>query len=214
MRRILLLNPNTTASITASLERFAALHLGTRARITAVTAPFGAPALETEADLALAAQAVAEMIASHPDHDVAIIAAFGDPGLASARRQAPMPVLGIGEEGFLAAGAGGRRFAVVTLGAAMRGSIERKASDLGLAPRLTGITIIGGAVLAVAAEPGAFHDRLVAAARAAVEHEGAEAVLFGGAPFAGIGAAIADRVPVPVIDGVSAALDRALVILG
>jgi allantoin racemase len=207
--RILLVNPNTSPGITASLARFAIRHVGDRAGITAVTAPFGAPALATPADLAVAARAVETVIRDEAANDVAIVAAFGDPGLASVRETATMPVLGIGEEGMRAAGAGGRPFAIVTLGRAMREAIEGKAAALGLAGRLRGVRFLRAGVLDIAADPSAIHDRLVSAARDAAS-AGAGAVLFGGAPFAGIGAAIAARVPVPVVDGVTAALDAAL----
>jgi Asp/Glu/hydantoin racemase len=208
--RILLVNPNTTASITAALARFADSALGHRAALTAVTAPFGAAALETEADLAVAGKAVLAAIAEHPAHDVAIIAAFGDPGLAEARATAPMPVLGIGEAGFRAAAAHGRRFAVVTVGEAMRGAIEGRARGLGLGGQMTGVTIVAGRVLDVAADPTALDEQLLAAAGEAVSRDGAEAILVGGAPFAGVGQRLGRRLPVPIFDGVSAALAAAL----
>lgn len=207
--RILLLNPNSSASVTTMLEAFARRHLGTRALITALTAPFGPPALATEADVAVAARAVEAMVRDAPGHDVAIIAAFGDPGLDTVREMSAMPVLGIGEEGMRTAAEGGRRFAVVTLGPAMREAIERKAAGLRLDWAMTGICFVEAGVLDIAADPAAFHDTLVWTARVAAER-GAEAILFGGAPFAGIAGGIADRVPVPVVDGVTAALDAAL----
>ncbi|MDR3494213.1 MAG: aspartate/glutamate racemase family protein, partial [Ancalomicrobiaceae bacterium] len=105
--RLLVANPNTSADITEKMATTARAIAGPRAAILPDTAPFGASALETEADLAVAADAVAAML-RRADCDGAIIAAFGDPGLKAARAAAPMPVVGLGESGLIVAGEGGR----------------------------------------------------------------------------------------------------------
>ena len=70
-------------------------------------------------------------LAAHSAASAAIIGAFGDPALAAARSRDPRPIFGLGERGLMAAGRRGRRFAVVTLGAAMveRSRAGPRASD-------------------------------------------------------------------------------------
>ncbi|ALG74561.1 hypothetical protein VY88_30575 [Azospirillum thiophilum] len=204
--RILIANPNTSARITARMVEAARALVGGGATIVGATAPFGAPALETPADLAIAELAVPAMLGAHPDCDGAIVGAFGDPGLAQARTAFGKPVQGLGEAGLRAAGTGGRRFAVVTLGPAMRPAIEARVSDLGLADRMVGIAFLSGGVLDLAAEPWRYHGEILDAV-AAARDRGAEAVLLGGAPFSGWSGRLRARAALPLLDGLTAALD-------
>jgi Asp/Glu/hydantoin racemase len=55
-------------------------------------------------------------------------------------------------------------------------------------------------------------DALVDACRLAVEQDEADVVILGGAPLAGLAARVADRVPVPLVDGVAAAVRQAEVL--
>ncbi|CAO3434936.1 aspartate/glutamate racemase family protein [Azospirillum endophyticum] len=205
--RILIANPNTTAAITTSMVEAARALVGGGVTIVGATAPFGAPALETPADLATAELAVAAMLGAHPDCGGAIVGAFGDPGLARARTAfGGKPVRGLGEAGLRAAGAGGRRFAVVTLGPAMRPTIEARVSELGLADRMAGIAFLSGGVLDLANEPWRYHGEILAAV-AAARDRGAEAVLLGGAPFSGWSGRLQARAALPLLDGLTATLD-------
>ena len=49
-------------------------------------------------------------------------------------------------------------------------------------------------------------DALVELCRAAVEQDGADVILLGGAPLAGLAARVASRVPVPLVEQVHAAV--------
>jgi allantoin racemase len=53
---------------------------------------------------------------------------------------------------------------------------------------------------------------LVEACRAAVAEDDADVIILGGAPLAGLAARISDVVPVPVVDGVAAAVRQAEVL--
>lgn len=210
MRRILVINPNTSARITTILTAEARRIADDAAEVEGVTAPFGAASIESRAELAIAAHAVLEAIAAAPPCDAAIVAAFGDPGLDAAAEIAPMPVVGLARAGLQASAADGRRFAVVTLGRHLRPELERAAVAAGVADRLTSIRFLDGGVLDLAHDRERFLDAMVAAAAACVAEEGAEAVLFGGAPFAGVGRDLAGRVAVPVLDGLTCAVEAAL----
>ncbi|RAI42590.1 aspartate/glutamate racemase family protein [Rhodoplanes roseus] len=209
-KRLLVINPNTSERITAILLSEARRVAGEAADVDAVTAPFGAASIECRAELVIAAHAVLEAIAAAPPCDAAIIAAFGDPGLDAAAEIAPMPVIGLARAGLTAAAAGGRRFAIVTLGRHMRGELLRAAAVAGVADRLTSIRFLDGGVLDLAHDRDTFRDAMVEAAAACVDQEGAEAVLFGGAPFAGVGRDLEGRMSVPVLEGLSCAVQQAL----
>lgn len=209
-RRILIVNPNISERVTQILATEARRIVGDAAEIVAVTAPFGAASLECRAELAIAAHAVLEAIAAARDYDSVVIGAFGDPGLEAAQEIAQAPVFGLGRSGLRAAAADGRRFAIVTIGARMRGEIERMATACGLADRFVAIRFLRGGVLDVAADRAAFTDALIVAANACAIENGAECVLFGGAPFAGLAHELAGRVAVPLVDGLASALRDAM----
>jgi allantoin racemase len=209
-RRILLINPNTSPSVTDILVDEARRIVGEVAEIVGVTAPFGSASLECRAELVIAAHAVLETIAAHADYDTAVIGAFGDPGLEAAREIAKAPVFGLGRSGIRAAAAGGRRFAVVTVGARMRPDIERMVAACGLSRQLAAIHFLNARVLDIASDPRAFYDALAAAANSCAKESGADIVLFGGAPFAGVGRALADRIAVTVLDGLASAMQDAM----
>jgi allantoin racemase len=209
-RRILLINPNTSESITQTLVAEARRIVGDRAEIEGVTAPFGSASLECRAELVVAAHAVLTAIAARTNYDAVVIGAFGDPGLEAAQDIAEAPAFGLGRSGLGAAVAGGRRFAIVTIGAQMRSEIERTVAALGLSNQLVATRFLKGAVLDVAKDRAAFSNALVALANACVEENGAQAILLGGAPFAGMSADLAGRIVVPVFDGLACALQNAL----
>jgi allantoin racemase len=209
-RRILLINPNTSPVVTDILVAEAQRIAGEAVAIEGVTAPFGSASLECRAELVIAAHAVLEAIAARADYDAAVIGAFGDPGLEAAQEIARAPVFGLGRSGIRAAAAGGRRFAIVTLGVRLRADIERMVAAYGLSRQLAAIHFLNARVLDIASNRAAFSDALVAAANSCAKESGAESILFGGAPFAGVSRDLATHITVPVFDGLANAMQDAL----
>lgn len=208
--RILLVNPNTSQSVTDLLAAEARRRAGDRAEIVGVTARFGAAGIECLAEGAVAAHAVLDRVAENPDADAVIVAAFMDPGLDALREAAPMPAVGLAESGVRAAAAGGRPFAIVSLAPKLAPAVHRLVGECGVADRLAALRYVSGGVLALAKDRAAFLDEIAGLAARVVAEDGAEAILFGGAVFAGIGRDIGDRVPVPLFDGVGDAVEAAL----
>lgn len=121
MRHLLVINPNTSASISALLQSTVQAEAGARVRVRTVTARFGAPYIADEASYAVAAHAVldawaADLASGAPPADAVLIGCFGDPGLLALREASPVPVTGLAEAAFHAAARHGR-YAVVTGGA-------------------------------------------------------------------------------------------------
>ncbi|MGE0719574.1 MAG: aspartate/glutamate racemase family protein [Alphaproteobacteria bacterium] len=209
MKRILVLNPNTVTSVTALLAGEARLVAGDRAEILEATAPFGAGGIESQSEGAIAAHAVLTVGAEHQHVDAIIVAAFMDPGLDALREISMVPAVGLCESGVRAASVNGRRFALVSLGPAMRPLIERIVAGCGATDRLVSVRYVGASVPQMARDRPALLERIVDVARAA-EADGAEAILFGGAVFAGIHREIGHRLTVPLVDGIGAATEAAL----
>lgn len=211
--RILIANPNTSTHITDGMVQAARTLVDGRAEIVGATATFGAPALESAQDLRTAKDAVLEMLWGNRSCNGVLIAAFGDPGLALLRSSSRFPVEGLGEAGLLAAGADHRRFAILTLGPAMRASILTKVEGLGLDGQLSSLDFLDCSVLELARDPLAHRDAILRYTETAARQGGAEAMLLAGAPFSGLAGEIAAHAPIPVFDGLSAGVNRLLAAL-
>jgi allantoin racemase len=74
---------------------------------------------------------------------------------------------------------------------------------------LAGIRLLDGAFAAIDHVQSEKEDLLVALAHRAVEEDAADVIILAGAPLAGLAARVADRIPVPVVDGVAAAVKQA-----
>jgi len=206
VRRLLIVNPNTDSSVTRWLAEEAGRVAGDDAEILPVNADSGLAAIQTPWDIDVAACAVVAVVAAHLDASGAIVAGFGDPGLTAARALGLMPVVGLGEAGVTAAGKGGRRFSIVTLGAAMREPILAKAAALGLAERLVEVRVLPFSIPEMVASREARRVEIAAVVGACV----GDAVLLGGAPFAGMAVTLARETGRVVLDGVEAAVSELL----
>lgn len=215
--RILVLNPNTSSSITERLMQAARPAAAPGTELEALTAPRGFPYIATRAEAQIGGAVALEMLAEHHARfDAAIIAAFGDPGLFAARELFDLPVVGMAEAAMLTACMLGRRFGIVTFARALGPWYAECVEAHGLGGRLAGIRMLDGRFASVADVQEEKEALLVELARSAVEEDGADVVILAGAPLAGLAAKVRDRVPVPLVDQMVAAVKQAeaLVTLG
>ena len=100
--KICLINPNTSAEMTAKIGAAARAVALPDTEIHAVNPSFGAPSIEDHLDDVWAATGVAEQVRAGEAAgcDAHVIACFGDPGLHAAREIANGPVIGIAEAAF------------------------------------------------------------------------------------------------------------------
>jgi Asp/Glu/hydantoin racemase len=205
--RILVVNSNTTDSVTARIADAARAAASPGTGIEAVTAPFGLPLIVTRADWLVAGPATLAALAAHRgSYDAAVIACFGDPGLDAAKELLDVPVLGISEAAFHAAAMLGKRFGVVSFTAALRPMFEDCLAHHGLTARCAGFRMGP----AFTGDPGRVaedrRDLIIDLCRASVEQDGAEVVILAGGPLAGLAPLIAPHVAVPLVDGTAAAV--------
>jgi allantoin racemase len=208
--KILLLNPNTTAAVTDLLYDAGSRAASPGTELVAATARRGVPYIATRAEAQIGGAIALEMLAeAAPGIDAAIIAAFGDPGLFGARELFAFPVVGLAEAAMLTACMLGRRFSIVTFAAALAPWYEDCVAMHGLAARCAGIRALDGAFRSISDVQSEKEDMLVTLANRAVEQDSADVVILSGAPLAGLAARVRDRIPVPVIDPVAAAVRQA-----
>lgn len=215
MKTLLLLNPNTSAEVSALLERHAAPTVRAAGlRLAVATARFGARYITGEAGAAVAAHAALDAYAAHAQAEgepaAVLLACFGDPGLDALRAVSAVPVLGLAQASMQAA-AGHGPFVIVTGGAAWVPMLERLATLLPLPAPLLGVQPVARSGGELAADPQAALELLHAgAAEALARWPSARAVLLGGAGLAGLAAPLAGRLPCPVLDNVHEALRASL----
>lgn len=213
MPSLLVINPNTSTSVSALLQQHVKAAVGAGIDVHTLTARFGAPYISSEASYAVAQHTVLDAWAVARAQglaaDAVLIGCFGDPGLFALREGAGVPASGLAEASFLAAARHGR-YAVVTGGERWKSMLERLAQALGQGEALAGVHTVAPSGAELAADPAGARVLLAQACREAVDRFGAEAVILGGAGLAGMGADIAPQVPVPLIDSVQAGADWAV----
>lgn len=208
--RILMLNPNTSHSVTDLIADAARSAAAPGTEIIPATAPRGVPYIATRAEAVLGGAVALEMLAElHGEVDAAVMAAFGDPALGGARELFPIPVIGLAEAGMLTACMLGARFAIVTFARALEPWYRECVEWHGLERRCAGVRALGGSFRAISEVQQEKEDLLVELALRAVEEDRADVVLLAGAPLAGLAPRVADRIPVPVVDCVAASVKQA-----
>ena len=213
--KLLLINPNITEAMTAAMAEEARRFASPGTEITAVTAAFGTQYIENRAEAAIAGHAVLDALARHmAGHDAAVVAAFGDPGLAAAREFADIPVFGLTESALLTAWTLGRRFSIVCLTPRLRRWYQESAAEHGLAARLVSVRALDLPIPDITQAKDQFRDRLLEECLRAVAEDEAEVIICGGGPLAGLARELAEQIPVPTLDGVSCAVRLAEAVAG
>jgi len=207
---ILLINPNSTASMTAGIEKAARAVARAETVVKAVNPEGTPPAIEGYADDALAVPAVLALAEAEADHwDAILIACHGDPGLEALRERLLTPVIGIGEASFLAACAVGRRFSVLSLLPRLIPKKREQVRRAGLLDRLASVRALGVGAVESYEGRDRLMDRYRAEGRAAIQEDGADCLILGCAGMVGIAEELERDLGVPVVDPVVAAVKLA-----
>jgi allantoin racemase len=211
--KLLIVNPNTTAAVTALLaDRARALAPEGVAHddVIAITATFGAPYIVDEASVAVASHALLNALASDAarDANAILVGCFGDPGLLAARELCSAPVLGLADAAMREAAKLGP-FAIVTGGRAWPAMLRRLAWSLGLLDSITDIVAVDKNGSELAADPVAAKALLANACDEALRSGRARSIVIGGAALAGFAEALQAVVSVPLIDSVDCGLRAA-----
>ncbi len=208
--RILLLNPNTSTAVTDRMRAVAQTVASSSTEIIPLTAPRGVPYIATRAEALIGGAIALEMLAEHlPDADAVILAAFGDPGLGAMRELASVPVVGLAEAAMLTSCMLGRRFSIVSFARALGPWYEECVDYHGLRGRLAAIRLADAPFTSISEVQNEMLDVIVELANRTAVDDAADVVILAGAPLAGLAERIADRVSVPVVDGVTAAIRQA-----
>ena len=207
-RRVLLINPNTTQSMTDTMVAQLTARAPAGTQIHAITAGFGHPVIATRVAYAVAAHAALDAYAQFQEpHDVVILGCFGDPGLEALREVASVPVIALADASFHAAHALDRPFAVLTAGPAWKPMLEERLALHPARALCLEVHALAGTGLDFAGHSAAAIGVLNQAAQQ-LAAAGAGSIILGGAALAGLATRL--TAPVPFIDCLDAALALAL----
>ena len=203
--RLLVVNPNTTESVTGLVADLGRRLAEPGAEIRAVTGRFGARYISSRSAAAIAGHAALELLATHVEGcDAVYLACFGDPGLFALKELSPVPVIGMAEASCHLAATFGRQFSIVTGGARWGPMLEEFIAAIGLSASLASVRTVAPTGAEIAADPDRALASLAGQARACAEEDGAEVVILGGAALGGLASRIDEDVPVPVLCSVEA----------
>ncbi len=201
--RILVINPNTTASMTQKIAVAARAAASPGVEIIAANPADGPASIEGYYDEVFSVPGIIEEMRKAGEVDATILACFDDTGLDAARCISPAPVIGIGEAAFHFASLVAHRFGVVTTLSRSVAAIEHNLMKYGLAGRCGGVRACEVPVLDLEAPQSGARDLIVAEARRSIVEDRAEAIVLG---CAGMTDLAQDLSNVPVLDGVSCAV--------
>lgn len=204
--RILVVNPNTTAGMTANIAVAARRIAAPGTEIVALTSPHGPASIEGYYDEAMSLAGLLQAVREAEDYDAVIIACFDDTGLDALRCLTDKPVVGIGEAGYRMAAMLCNKFSVVTTLARSVPALEHNLMRYGMDRQCQRVRSSEVAVLELEhANPDAYKKIEDEIGRAIAEDR-AEAIVLGCAGMADLAAAMSERFGVPVLDGLACAV--------
>lgn len=205
--RILVVNVNTTQSMTDSIGRQAAAVSAPGTEIVPLTPLFGADSCEGNYESYLAAIAVMETVRAYAEpFDAVIQAGYGEHGREGLQELLDVPVVDITEAAASTAMFLGHKYSVVTTLDRAVPLIEDRLLLAGLSARCASVRASGLGVLELEEDPERAVAAIVDQAEQAVTQDKAEVIVLGCGGMAGLDAAVRARAGVPVVDGVAAAV--------
>ncbi|MBP2703971.1 Asp/Glu/hydantoin racemase [Microbispora sp. RL4-1S] len=213
--KIVVVNPNTSRSMTDAIGHAARSAASPGTEILAVQPEYGPEAIDCAMESYLSAVAVMDRLLTLGEpYDAVVLAGFGEHGREGVQEIVDVPVIDIAEASAHVAQMIGRSYSVVTTLQRSVGAIEDRLRLAGLADRCASVRACGLSTLEVDDDPAAAMEEIVAEAGRAVRDDHAEVICLGCGGMAGLDEAITARLGVPVVDGVAAGVRLAEAVAG
>src|SRR2546421_6758803 len=211
MSTILVINPNSTESMTRVIdEACAPLRMAGGPAIETATLKEGPPGIETQQHVdGLIPPLVSFVRKNEQRYAAFVIACYSDPGIFSVREATRKPVLGIAECGILTALTLGHKFGVIAI---LQQSIPRHLrymGALGVMDRFAAELPVGLGIAELADEKRTYGRMVEVGKRLRAEH-GADVIVMGCAGMARHRKPLQDAIGVPVVEPTQAAVAIAI----
>lgn len=208
--RILIINPNTTASMTEAIGSAAAKAASAGTTILAVNPDNGPASIQGAEDGEAALPGLYDVfdryVTGKDGFDAVIIACFDDTGLDELRARSQVPVTGIGEAAYRLAAETAAPFSVVTTLPVSIPVLEQNIKAYGLAARCARVRASEIPVLELERYPQQSLARIGSEIADAITTDQCRSIVLGCAGMADMAQILENTYHVPVIEGVSAAV--------
>jgi allantoin racemase len=205
--RLLVINPNTTLSMTEDIGRTARKYARPGTEVVAISPAHGPRSIEGHFEESVAAAATVEEVIKNRDaYDAFVIACYGDPGLYACREVTNKPVIGIAEASMRLAAFVAHSFSIVSVMPRVKPLLEDLVRLVGMESRCASIRCLELSVLGIDQDPEWAVQGMIDQAKAAVEEDGAESILLGCAGMGPLEERMRAELDVPVLDGVVSAV--------
>lgn len=203
MPKLLVINPNTSASterrMQVECERIAASGYSVTCKSLPVKTDFEAEKVFSYIDLLYATVETVRMgVTLANSFDGIVVAGFSDVGVTELRELLSIPVLGIGEVSCYWAACLGHRFSVLTGTQKWTSPKEDTLAKLGLTSRVASLRSYSEWSDDLSEDQ--LFESLVRVGQQCIDHDGAESLIIGAGPLAGVGTRLSTALKVPVID--------------
>ena len=212
--RILVVNVNTTESMTETIAAAARAVAEPGTEIVGLTPYIGADSVEGNYESYLAAIAVADRVLAYEEpYDAVVQAGFGEHGQEALKELLNVPVVDITDAAAHLASLIGHKYSVVTTLDRAVPLIEERLLLGGLMEHCASVRSSGLSVLELEEDEEKTVAAIVAESRKAVDEDRAEVIVLGCGGMAGLDKAIAAATGAPVVDGVAAAVKLAEILV-
>jgi allantoin racemase len=209
MPRILVINPNSTETCTAAIDRACQpFRLSGGPTVDCITLAEGPPGIESQADSDSVIPHLHALVQREPA-DAYVVACFSDPGVHSLRERTGRPVFGIAEAGMAVALSQGERFGVLAILPSSVSRQRRTVRAYGLGERYAASRSIGLGVPELA-DGKRTQAAMIRAGERLRDEDGADVLILGCAGMADQRAPLALATGLPVVEPSQAALARAI----
>ena len=207
MKKLVVMNPNTSRLMTEAVVALAVEHLTGGTVVVGMTAAEGCDVIDSRETFAVGARAAIGMLRDVPgDTDAILLACFGDPGLRDLRQATDVAVIGLAESVLAEARAAGHRFAIITAGANWVPMLKQCVQECGAADLLVDVYALAGNGKKLRECPDEFRAEVLRLSAVAGDR-GATKLILGGAAFAGLDFNVDPRLA--LMDVMGAAMRRA-----
>jgi len=213
--RIKVINGNTFDQMTQGIDDSAQMARSPDTQVITTQPQAGPESIESYYDEYLAIPGILEeLILSEAEFDAFVIACWGDPGVEAARELTTKPVVGIAEASMYVANMVAARWGVVTTQHRTLDMVEKTIHKAGFSHRCVSVRTTGIPVAETETARNATVDALEAIGRLAIVEDRAEALCLGCAGMSRLDSELEQRLGVPVIDSVAAAVKMAEALVG
>jgi len=204
--QLLVINPNTTASMTQKIGAAAAKVALPDTEVLAVNPDKGPASIQGYYDEAISLAGLLEVVEANPQADAIVLACFDDTGLDAVRCVSNNPVVGIGEAGYHLAAMLSNKFSVVTTLARSVAALEHNLVRYGLASRCASVRASEVPVLELENPHSDARQKISIEIQKAITEDHAEAIVLGCAGMTDLAKSLSEEHGLPVLDGVVSAV--------